>query len=159
MWPIYRCPLRELTMVDRSICSHGLHSRTWSCRQLGHCRGRISWYTSQWVAETGCNHIRGGYGSVNGWGNSQILVLEAGTNFLNVFNMSATIAKEGGREQLEQSDMPLALNTAIMAKAGFSRAAIQETQYLDKRPSMEFWDGKKRGDVFPGHKQVEAAMD
>jgi len=41
--------------------------------------------------------------------------------------MSATMARQGGRVQLEQSDMPLALDMAKMAKGGFSRAAIEET--------------------------------
>jgi len=33
--------------------------------------------------------------------------------------MSATMARQGGRVQLEQSDMHLALNMAKMAKEGF----------------------------------------
>ena len=48
--------------------------------------------------------------------------------------MSATMARQGGRLQLEQSDMWLALNMAKMAKDGFSRAAIEETKYLIKTP-------------------------
>jgi len=51
--------------------------------------------------------------------------------------MSATIAWQGGRVQLEQSDMPLALNMARIAKQRFSRAAIEETQYLIKKPHAE----------------------
>ena len=46
--------------------------------------------------------------------------------------MSATMARQGGRVQLEQSDKRLALNVAKMAKEGFSRAAIEETQFLSK---------------------------
>jgi hypothetical protein len=46
--------------------------------------------------------------------------------------MSATMARQGGRVELEQSDMRLALNMAKMAKGGFSRAAVQETHYLIK---------------------------
>jgi len=42
--------------------------------------------------------------------------------------MSATMVRQGGRVQLEQSDMRLALNMAKMVKGGFSRAAIDETQ-------------------------------
>ena len=42
--------------------------------------------------------------------------------------MLATTARQGGRVQLEQSDIRLALNMARMAKGGFSRAAIEETQ-------------------------------
>jgi len=48
--------------------------------------------------------------------------------------MSATMASQGGRVQLEQSDMCLALNMAKMAKEGFSRAAIEEMKYLIKKP-------------------------
>jgi len=51
--------------------------------------------------------------------------------------MSATMATQGGRVQLEQSDMRLALNMAKMAKEGFSRAAIEETQFLIKKPWAE----------------------
>ena len=36
--------------------------------------------------------------------------------------MSATMARQGGRVQLEQSDMCLALSVANMAKEGFLRA-------------------------------------
>jgi len=38
--------------------------------------------------------------------------------------MSATMARQGGRVQLEQSDMCVALNIAKMAKGLFSRATI-----------------------------------
>jgi len=37
--------------------------------------------------------------------------------------MSGTMARQGGRVQLEQSDMCLALNMAKIPKGGFSRAA------------------------------------
>jgi len=42
--------------------------------------------------------------------------------------MSAIIARRGGRVQLEQSHMGLALSMAKMAEEGFSRVAIEETQ-------------------------------
>jgi len=51
--------------------------------------------------------------------------------------MSATKARQGGRVQLEQSDMHVTLNMANMAKGGFSRAAIEETQQLIKKPRAE----------------------
>jgi hypothetical protein len=35
---------------------------------------------------------------------------------------------------MEQSDMSLALNMATMAKGGILRAAVEETQYLIKKP-------------------------
>jgi len=46
--------------------------------------------------------------------------------------MSATMARQGGRVQLEQSNMRQALNVAKIAKEGFSRAAIEEMQFLIK---------------------------
>ena len=64
--------------------------------------------------------------------------------------MSATMARQGGRVQLEQSDMCLALNIAKMAKGGFSRAAIEETQQLIKKPRSEVREEKKRVMSFPG---------
>jgi len=72
--------------------------------------------------------------------------------------MSATMPRQGGRVQLEQSDICLALNMAKMAKEGFSCAAIEETKYLIKKPRTEVREEKKRGDEFPGHKQVKAAI-
>jgi len=51
--------------------------------------------------------------------------------------MSATVARQGGCVQLEQSDMRLALDMAKMAKEGCLWAAIEETQYLIKRPRTE----------------------
>jgi len=72
--------------------------------------------------------------------------------------MSATMARQGGCVQLEQSDMRLALNMAKMAKGGFSRAAVEETQYLIKKPRAEVREEKKRGVEFPGHNKVKAAI-
>jgi hypothetical protein len=72
--------------------------------------------------------------------------------------MSATMARQRGQVQLEQSDMCLALNMAKMATEGFSRAAIEETKYLIKKPGAEVREEKKRGVEFPGHKQVKAAI-
>ena len=57
--------------------------------------------------------------------------------------MAATMARQGGCVQLEQSDMRLALKMANMAKEGFSRAAIEETQQLIRKPPAEFRDEKK----------------
>jgi hypothetical protein len=67
------------------------------------------------VDEAGCNHLREGYGSVYCRGNSRISLLEEASNVVQVFNMSATMARQGGRVQLEQSDMRMALNMAKMA--------------------------------------------
>jgi hypothetical protein len=72
--------------------------------------------------------------------------------------MSATMARQGGWVQLEQSDMRLALNMAKMAKQGFSRAAIEETKYVIKKPRSEVREEKKSGVEFPGHEKVKAAI-
>ena len=72
--------------------------------------------------------------------------------------MSATMARQGGRVQLEQFDMRLALDMAKMAKEGFLHAAIEETNYLIKKPGAKVREGNKRGVEFPGHKEVKAAI-
>jgi len=72
--------------------------------------------------------------------------------------MSATMARQGGRVQLEQSDMRLALNMAKMAKGGISRAAIEETQQLIKKPHAKVREEKKRAVEFPGHIKLNAAI-
>jgi len=72
--------------------------------------------------------------------------------------MSATMARQGGRVQLEQSDMCLALNMAKMIKEGFSRAAIEESKYIIKKPRAEVREEKKRGVEFPRHNEVKAAI-
>jgi len=105
------------------------------------------------------NHLIGGNGSVYGGGHCRIPLLDAGTNFLQVFNMSATMAKQGGRVQLDQSNMHLALNMAKMAKGGFSCAAREETQYPIKKPQAEVREEKKQGVEFPRHKKVKAVME
>jgi len=71
--------------------------------------------------------------------------------------MSATMARQGGRVQLEQSDMRLELNMAKMAKEGVSRTAIEETKYLIKKPPAEVQEELKRGVEFAGLKEVRAA--
>jgi len=73
--------------------------------------------------------------------------------------MAATMARQGGRVQPEQSDMRLALNVAKMAKGRCSRATIVETQHLIKRPRAEVWEEKKRGVEFAGHRRVKAAIE
>jgi len=72
----------------------------------------------------------------------------AATIFLKVFNMSATMARQQVRVQLEQSDMLLALNMAIMAEDRFSRAALEETHYLIKNSCAEVRKDKKWGVKF-----------
>jgi len=72
--------------------------------------------------------------------------------------MSATMARQGGWVQLEQSDMRLPFNMAKMAPEGFSRATIEETKFLIKKPRAEVRKEKKPGVEFPGHNQVKAAI-
>jgi len=72
--------------------------------------------------------------------------------------MSATMARQGGGVQLEQSDMRLALNMAEMAKGGFSRATIEETQYLIKKPCNTVREAKKQGVELPRHMKVNGAI-
>jgi len=73
--------------------------------------------------------------------------------------MLATMARQGGWVQLEQSNMRLALNMATMAKEGFSRTTIKETQQLIKKPRAEVREEKKLGVVFPEHNKVKAAIE
>jgi hypothetical protein len=51
--------------------------------------------------------------------------------------MSATLARQGGYIQLEQSDMLLALNMVKLGNARFLGAAPEETLYLIKNPRAE----------------------
>jgi len=73
--------------------------------------------------------------------------------------MSATMARQGGRVQLEKSDMLLALNMAKMAEGVCSRAVIEETQFEIKKPGAEVWEEKKGGVEFPRYKYMKAAME
>jgi len=73
--------------------------------------------------------------------------------------MAATVARQGGRVQLEQSDMHLALNIAKMAKVGFSHAAIEEMQFLIRKPQVEVRQEKKRGVDISGHQYMKAVME
>jgi len=73
--------------------------------------------------------------------------------------MSPTMARQGGRVQLEQSDMRLALNMAKMAKEEFSHTVIKETQQLLKKPLAEVREEKKLDVVFPRHNKVNAAIE
>jgi len=72
--------------------------------------------------------------------------------------MSATMARQGCRVHLEQSDMLLALNMAKMAKGGISRTAIEETQHLIEKPVADVQQDTKWGVEFPGHGKVKAAI-
>jgi hypothetical protein len=54
--------------------------------------------------------------------------------------------------------MCLALNIAKMAKGRFSPATIQEMQYLNKKPRLEFREEIGWGGQFPGYDEVKAAI-
>jgi len=73
--------------------------------------------------------------------------------------MSATMARQGGCVQLEQSDMRLAMNMAKVAKEGVSRAGIEETQQIIQEPHTEVRQEKKRGVGFPGHNKMKAVIE
>jgi hypothetical protein len=68
------------------------------------------------------------------------------------------MARQGGRVQLEQSNMRLALNMTKIAKEGFSRAAIEETKYLIENPHGEVREEIKQGVEFPGCESVKPAI-
>jgi hypothetical protein len=72
--------------------------------------------------------------------------------------MSAIMAWRGGQVQLESSDMNLVLNMAIMAKGRFSPAAVEEAQYLFKKPRAEVQEEKKWGVEIPGQNKVKSTI-
>jgi hypothetical protein len=55
--------------------------------------------------------------------------------------------------------MRCALNVAKMAKGGFSRASIEETQQLTMKPRVEVQEEKMRGVECPAHIKVKAAIE
>jgi len=69
------------------------------------------------------------------------------------------MAREGGRVQLEQSDMCLALKIAKMAKGGCSRASIQERQYQITKRQTEAREVKKWRLESPCHNTVKAVIE
>jgi hypothetical protein len=73
--------------------------------------------------------------------------------------MSATMARQEGRVQLEQSNMCLAQNKAEMAKEGFSWAAIEETKYPIKEFRAKVQEKKKQGVEFPAHETMYAMIE
>jgi len=73
--------------------------------------------------------------------------------------MTATMPRQGGGVQLEHSNLRLALNKAKMANGGFSRAAMEETQYLIKKPCADVRDEKKWGVDCAGHMKVKAVIE
>jgi len=69
------------------------------------------------------------------------------------------MARQGGRVQLEQSDMWLALNMFKIAKGGFLRAAVDEIQNLTKKRSARVRDEKKQGVEFREHSRVKVVIE
>jgi len=69
------------------------------------------------------------------------------------------MAKQGGRVQLEQSNMRLALNMAKMVQGGFLCATIEGTQYLIKKTHTKVWEEKKGGVEIPGNRKVKAVIE
>jgi len=69
------------------------------------------------------------------------------------------MARQGGRVQLEQSDMLLALNMAKLGKEGFLCGTVEETKQPIKKPRAEVREEQKRGVVSPGHTKVKAVIE
>jgi hypothetical protein len=68
------------------------------------------------------------------------------------------MARQGGRVQLDQSTMHLALNMAKKAKWGCSRTPLDKMQPVIKKDRAKVREEKTRGVEFPGHKMVKAAI-
>jgi hypothetical protein len=54
-----------------------------------------------------------------------------------VFNMSASLARQGCRVQVEQSDMRFDLKMAKMATGVLSRATIEKMKQLIMKPAVD----------------------
>jgi len=72
--------------------------------------------------------------------------------------MSATMARKGSREQLKQFNILQPWNMVKMAKGGFSRNALEETQYLITEPGAEVPEEMTRGVEDPEHIKRQAAI-
>jgi hypothetical protein len=66
--------------------------------------------------------------------------------------MSATMTRQGGQVQMEQSNMCPALNMAKMAKECGSHTAIEVTKYQIRKPRAWVQEWRKRRAACPGHK-------
>jgi len=129
-------------MVDQGISPHSLQNGTSQCRQFWDFRRQMLWWTSLAVDETGSKDLGEGYGVVYGRGNSRISLLDAATDLLLVFNMSASMVRQGGWVQQEQSDMRSALKMAKKANELFWPNTIEQTRQLIKTPLL--MSGKRR---------------
>jgi len=72
--------------------------------------------------------------------------------------MSANMARQRGRVQLEHSDLCLPMNMAKMEKGGISRAAIDDIQCVIKIPVAEVREEKIGGVAFHGQNTVKVAI-
>ena len=73
--------------------------------------------------------------------------------------MSATVASQGGRVQLEQSDLHLAGKMAKMDIAGVLQTAIEVTQYLNIKLLPQVQQHQTHRAVFSGHETVKTAIE
>jgi len=64
------------------------------------------------------------------------LIFRSSNLFLD-FNTPAIMARQGGRVPLKQSDILLALTIAKIDTGGFLHPAIEDKQYLIKKPYAE----------------------
>jgi len=146
-------------MFKEGVCQHSPRNQISWCRHLRDFCVQSLWQRSPGVDKTRFNDLWFCYRVIYGSGTSRISLLEAATNSLNVSNSFATMAREEGRVQLEQSDMWLALNMDKVAKGGFSHAALEEMKHLLKTARTEVREEKKWGVEFPGHTKVKAALE
>ena len=79
-------------------------------------------------------------------------------NFLYVFNLSATMARQWCHVRLEQSNMCLFLIMAKMATRRCLSAAIEKTQYLIMKSRTQVCQEKKWGVEFSVYEKVKAAI-
>jgi len=73
--------------------------------------------------------------------------------------MSANMVRQGGRVQLEQSDMCLAVSMPTIANGRFSHATTDEKGQLIEKPRAEVREEKKRGVEVPGQQKVKDAIE
>jgi len=69
------------------------------------------------------------------------------------------MVRQGVQVPLEKSDIRRALDIAKMVTAGFSSAAIEETQQLIKKPRSEVREEKKWEIQCSRHKELKAAIE
>lgn len=73
------------------------------------------------------------------------------TDCFLVFNISATMARQEGWLQIQQSNMRLALNMTEMANRMFSHTSIHVTHQIIKKLRTQVQEGTQRAIECPGH--------